>query len=97
MGTAVKQPLTLIRGWPSTGKTVTAATIVYHLVKIGAGPVLACAPSNTAVDQLTLKIDRTGLKVVRLYANAMEEIGSPVSYLALHNQVHCLEGYAHSF
>jgi regulator of nonsense transcripts 1 len=89
---AVQRPLTLIQGPPGTGKTVTSATIVYHLAKLGSGPVLVCAPSNIAVDQLTEKIHRTGLKVVRLCAKSREAIDSPVSFLALHNQVRCLEG-----
>lgn len=46
-----------------------------------------CAPSNIAVDQLTEKIHRTGLKVVRLCAKSREAIDSPVSFLALHSQV----------
>ena len=46
-----------------------------------------CAPSNIAVDQLTEKIHKTGLKVVRLCAKSREAIDSPVSFLALHNQV----------
>lgn len=50
-------------------------------------PVLVCAPSNIAVDQLTEKIDKTGLKVVRLCAKSREAIESPVSFLALHNQI----------
>lgn len=49
--------------------------------------VLVCAPSNIAVDQLTEKIHQTGLKVVRLCAKSREAIDSPVSFLALHNQV----------
>ena len=49
--------------------------------------VLVCAPSNIAVDQLTEKIHRTGLKVVRLCAKSREAIDSPVSFLALHQQV----------
>lgn len=93
MKQAVQRPLTLIQGPPGTGKTVTSATIVYHLAKLGSGPVLVCAPSNIAVDQLTEKIHRTGLKVVRLCAKSREAIDSPVSFLALHNQVRCLEGY----
>ncbi len=51
------------------------------------GPILVCAPSNTAVDQLTEKIERTGLKVVRLCAKSREAIDSPVAHLALHNQI----------
>lgn len=69
-----------------TGKTVTSATIVYQLVK-QSGTVLVCAPSNTAVDQLTEKIHRTGLRVVRVCAKSREAIDSPVSFLALHNQI----------
>nr|CAD7443654.1 unnamed protein product [Timema bartmani] len=61
---AIQRPLSLIQGPPGTGKTVTSATIVYHLVRHSGGSVLVCAPSNIAVDQLTEKIHRTGLKVV---------------------------------
>ncbi|CAI6372897.1 unnamed protein product [Macrosiphum euphorbiae] len=84
---AIQRPLSLIQGPPGTGKTVTSATIVYQLVTINGGPVLVCAPSNIAVDQLTEKIHRTGLKVVRLCAKSRESINSPVSFLALHTQV----------
>lgn len=57
------------------------------LVHVSCRPVLVCAPSNIAVDQLTEKIDKTGLKVVRLCAKSREAIESPVSFLALHNQI----------
>ena len=53
----------VLQGPPGTGKTVTSASIVYHLAKQGLGQVLVCAPSNIAVDQLTEKIHKTGLKV----------------------------------
>lgn len=95
---AVKQSalrsLTLIQGPPGTGKTVTSASIVYHFVMSGHTPVLVCAPSNIAVDQLTEKIHRTGLKVVRLCAKSREAINSPVSFLALHNQIRKMEGHS---
>ena len=81
----------MILGPPGTGKTVTSATIVYQLVKQQGGPILVCAPSNTAVDQLTEKIEKTGLKVVRLCAKSREAIDSPVSHLALHNQIRNME------
>ncbi|XP_068154504.1 regulator of nonsense transcripts 1 homolog [Drosophila tropicalis] len=84
---ALQRPLSLIQGPPGTGKTVTSATIVYQLVKQHGGTVLVCAPSNTAVDQLTEKIHRTNLKVVRVCAKSREAIDSPVSFLALHNQI----------
>lgn len=74
-----------------TGKTVTSATIVYQLVKLNGGPVLVCAPSNTAVDQLTEKIHKTNLKVIRVCAKSREAIDSPVSFLALHNQIRNME------
>lgn len=84
---AIQRSLSLIQGPPGTGKTVTSATIVYQLVKQNGGTVLVCAPSNTAVDQLTEKIHRTNLKVVRVCAKSREAIDSPVSFLALHNQI----------
>lgn len=57
-----------LQGPPGTGKTVTSATIVYHLAKQNAGQVLVCAPSNIAVDQLTEKMHKTGLKVSCLFS-----------------------------
>ncbi|XP_074649914.1 regulator of nonsense transcripts 1-like [Tubulanus polymorphus] len=92
--TVLQRPLSLIQGPPGTGKTVTSAAIVYHLAKQIMGQVLVCAPSNIAVDQLTEKIHKTGLKVVRLCAKSREAIDSPVSFLALHNQIMNMDGYA---
>lgn len=91
---AVQKSLTLIQGPPGTGKTVTSASIVYHFVKSNLAPVLVCAPSNIAVDQLTEKIHMTGLKVVRVCAKSREAISSPVSYLALHNQIRSMKGHS---
>ncbi|CAK9299184.1 unnamed protein product [Gordionus sp. m RMFG-2023] len=99
--TVLQRPLSLIQGPPGTGKTVTSATIVYHLVSqqisnlqnsnLTKNPVLVCAPSNIAVDQLAEKIHKTGLKVVRLCAKSREAIDSPVAILALHNQIYNME------
>ena len=83
----LEQPLSLIQGPPGTGKTVTSATVVYHLARQQAGQVLVVAPSNIAVDQLTLKIHKTGLKVVRLSAKSREVVSSSVDFLCLHNLV----------
>jgi regulator of nonsense transcripts 1 len=55
------------------------------------GPVLVCAPSNVAVDQLTEKIHKTGLKVVRVSAKSRESVDSSVLFLALHKQVEKLD------
>ncbi|KAK4053831.1 ATP-dependent RNA helicase [Microbotryomycetes sp. JL201] len=83
----LQQPLSLIQGPPGTGKTVTSASIIYHLAKMNPGQVLVCAPSNVAVDQLTEKLHRTGLKVVRLTAKSREALESSVNFLTLHEQV----------
>ncbi|VEL26902.1 unnamed protein product, partial [Protopolystoma xenopodis] len=91
--TVLQRPLSLIQGPPGTGKTVTSATIVYHLSQIHQKKVLVVAPSNTAVDQLCDKIDKTGLKVVRLCAKSRETLASPVSRLALHIQAQNVKGH----
>ncbi|XP_037502678.1 regulator of nonsense transcripts 1 [Rhipicephalus sanguineus] len=91
---ALQRPLSLIQGPPGTGKTVTSATVVYHLAKQSTGPVLVCAPSNIAVDQLTEKVHQTGLRVVRLCAKSREALNSPVSFLALHNQIRSMDGHS---
>lgn len=98
---ALQRPLSLIQGPPGTGKTVTSATVVYHLARGqggggqgSGGPVLVCAPSNIAVDQLTEKVHQTGLRVVRLCAKSREALNSPVSFLALHNQIRSMDGHS---
>lgn len=83
----LKKPVSLIQGPPGTGKTVTSATIIYHLSRINGGPVLVCAPSNVAVDQLCERVSATGLKVVRVTAKSREDVESQVKHLSLHEQV----------
>eukprot|EP00762_Andalucia_godoyi_P002687 ANDGO_03276.mRNA.1 Regulator of nonsense transcripts 1 homolog len=87
----LQRPLSLIQGPPGTGKTVTSAALVYHLARSiqGHGSVLVTAPSNTAVDQLSERIQRTGLRVVRLCARSRESVQMPpvVEQLTLHRQV----------
>ncbi|KAJ2076989.1 ATP-dependent RNA helicase [Coemansia sp. RSA 988] len=83
---ALRSPLSLIQGPPGTGKTVTTAALVYHLAKANTGKILVCAPSNVAVDQLTEKVDKTGLRVVRISARNREELESRISHLELHTQ-----------
>ena len=68
----------------SPGKTVTSATLVYHLTRQNMGQVLVTAPSNVAVDQLTEKIAATGLRVVRLASKTREATISSVDHLCLH-------------
>ena len=80
-----------MHGPPGTGKTVTSATIIYHLAKATGNPVLVCAPSNVAVDQLCERIHKTGLKVVRLTAKSREDVETTVGFLSLHEQVRMSE------
>jgi regulator of nonsense transcripts 1 len=87
---ALQSPLFLIQGPPGTGKTVTSAAIVYHLANLKVGKVLVCAPSNIAADQLSEKIAKTGVKVVRLCAKSRESISTRVEHLSLHNQIKTL-------
>jgi regulator of nonsense transcripts 1 len=92
----LQKPLSLIQGPPGTGKTVTSASLVYHLAKQNMGQVLVCAPSNVAVDQLTEKIHKSGLRVVRIAAKSRESTMSSVDHLTLHTMVRNLDPIAYA-
>lgn len=67
--TSMRRRLSLIQGPPGTGKTVTAAHMISCVLKLGLGPILACAASNVAADNLMQKIisvSGAGLRVVRI-------------------------------
>ncbi len=55
----------VIHGPPGTGKTTTLAELIYQSVQAGAR-VLACAPSNTAVDNLLEKLVALVPTVIRV-------------------------------
>lgn len=64
------RPLTILHGPPGTGKTTTLIEGVKALLTKSKKQVLVVAPSNTAVDLLSERLDHAGVEVVR--------IGNPV-------------------
>ena len=85
---ALAMPVSIILGPPGSGKTLTCATLIYHMSKqTNAGQILVCAPSNIACDHLTEKLHLAGLKVVRVTAKSREDVPSSVDCLTLHSQV----------
>ena len=58
--------LAILHGPPGTGKTTTLVAAIQALVKKQEKPLLACAASNTAVDLLTEKLVKAGVKVMRV-------------------------------
>jgi ATP-dependent RNA/DNA helicase IGHMBP2 len=62
--------LAIVHGPPGTGKTTTLVAGINALIEQGESRILVVAPSNTAVDLLSEKLDEIGLNVLR--------IGNPV-------------------
>jgi ATP-dependent RNA/DNA helicase IGHMBP2 len=58
-------PVALIHGPPGTGKTTAIVELIRQATKRGER-VLACAPSNVAVDNVVERLARAGVRVVRL-------------------------------
>ncbi|GHE33909.1 AAA domain-containing protein [Sphingobacterium griseoflavum] len=65
-----ESPISILHGPPGTGKTTTLIHAVHALWKQTKKQILLVAPSNTAVDLLTERLDNVGMSVVR--------IGNPV-------------------
>lgn len=57
--------LALIHGPPGTGKTTTVVELIRRAIRVGQ-KVLACAPSNMAVDNIFERLLNAGVRAVRL-------------------------------
>ncbi|WP_104380881.1 AAA domain-containing protein [Sphingobacterium sp. HMA12] len=79
--------IALLHGPPGTGKTTTLIKAIATLLKSNNKQILVVAPSNTAVDLLTERLDAAGISVTR--------IGNPVKVsehlqeLTLDNKIEC--------
>jgi len=76
-------PIAIVHGPPGTGKTTTLIKGIQALLKNNNQQLLVVAPSNTAVDLLTERLDQAGVEVIR--------IGNPVK-VSDHLQALTLDG-----
>jgi superfamily I DNA and/or RNA helicase len=60
------EDLAIVHGPPGTGKTTTLVQAVQALLKNGEGQLLVVAPSNAAVDLLSERLSRAGVRVLRV-------------------------------
>ena len=58
--------LAILHGPPGTGKTTTLVEAVFELYQHEKSQILVVAPSNAAVDLLTLKLYEKGINVIRI-------------------------------
>jgi len=58
--------LAIVHGPPGTGKTTTLVEAIKTLIREKQQQILVLAPSNTAVDLLSAKLFKQGLKVLRI-------------------------------
>ena len=70
-----RNKLTIIRGAPGTGKSLVISVLAYHLVKLKKcnDKILICAPSNRAVDNIVLLLQKfSNIKFVRVLSKEKE-------------------------
>ncbi|XP_053648045.1 DNA-binding protein SMUBP-2 isoform X2 [Cherax quadricarinatus] len=81
-----RSDIAVIHGPPGTGKTTTLVEIIKQHVKLKS-KILACAPSNLAVDNLVERLATSGIRLVRL--------GHPARVTQL-TQRHTLDAILHN-
>ncbi len=84
--------ISIIHGPPGTGKTTTIVALVKALLKTEKR-VLVCAPSNNAVDLLAGKIDKEGIKVLRI--GNITRIDDDISHLTLDEKTRNHSDWSH--
>lgn len=86
----------IVHGPPGTGKTTTLVQAIRKTLDIEK-QILVCSPSNTAVDLLTEKLHREGIKVLRLGnpARISEDVISNTldAKIAMHESYKDLKSY----
>lgn len=96
--------LSILHGPPGTGKTTTLVFAVRALLKQRPQQLLIVAPSNTAVDVLTERLDAAGVSVVRIgnpvkVSNHLQELtlDARVDDHASHKTIKTLEKQARTY
>ena len=88
INTALTQRISLIQGPPGAGKTHILATLVYNLLKTlskkGKNKILICSSSNVAVDNIVSRIDKIGIKVVKVCSKIRQKLKTNIDHLCLH-------------
>ena len=76
--------MSIIHGPPGTGKTTTLVQLIKQLSQTE-NKILACAPSNKAVDLLARELHKKGVNVLRI--GNITRIGDAISHLTLEDQM----------
>jgi ATP-dependent RNA/DNA helicase IGHMBP2 len=79
--------IALLHGPPGTGKTATLIKAIATLLKSNNKQILVVAPSNTAVDLLTERLDAAGISVTRI-GNPVK-VSEQLQELTLDNKIEC--------
>mgnify|MGYP001210747071 CR=1 FL=1 len=81
---AIADDLAIVHGPPGTGKTTTLVKAIQHVIHTEK-QVLVAAPSNTAVDLLSLKLFQKGVRVTRIGHPA--RVNEDLQHLTLDSQI----------